>query len=144
VIDVTGDAEVHRTIYQLKAPTTEVMGGLGARFMWDLVRVAPMTTAVRAIVLAPEDSVDAAHLPIYLQDPPGASASLAGGLHVARERVAREFERQAVVRVLRQSRGNVSEAARIAKTTRRNLHRLLVRYRIDPAPFRGDGPASRA
>ena len=37
VIDVTGDAEVHRTIHALKAPATEVMGGIGARFMWDLV-----------------------------------------------------------------------------------------------------------
>src|SRR5205814_542186 len=37
VIDVTGDAEIHRAIQRLKAPTTEVMGGIGARFMWDLV-----------------------------------------------------------------------------------------------------------
>src|SRR5207247_4176225 len=37
VIDVTGDAEVHRAIQDLKSPTTEVMGGIGARFMWDLV-----------------------------------------------------------------------------------------------------------
>src|SRR5229473_2066728 len=37
VIDVTGDAEVHSAIQALKPPTTEVMGGIGARFMWDLV-----------------------------------------------------------------------------------------------------------
>ena len=30
VIDVTGDAEIHRAIQRLKAPTTEVMGGIGA------------------------------------------------------------------------------------------------------------------
>src|ERR1051326_7018678 len=37
VIDVTGDAEVHAAIQTLKGPQTEVMGGIGARFMWDLV-----------------------------------------------------------------------------------------------------------
>ncbi len=94
----------------------------------------------RAVVLSAEDSVDAAHLPIYLQEPPGTSASLTGGLHAARERVARDFEREAVVRVLRQSHGNVSEAARLAKTTRRNLHRLLLRYRIDATLFRAEHP----
>jgi transcriptional regulator with PAS, ATPase and Fis domain len=35
--DPTGDPEVHRAIYAIKTPATEVMGGIGARFMWDLV-----------------------------------------------------------------------------------------------------------
>src|SRR5436190_8477722 len=37
VIDVTGDEAVHRTIREMKGPATEVMVGIGARFMWDLV-----------------------------------------------------------------------------------------------------------
>ena len=37
IIDVTGSPEVQRTILELKPPTTEVMGGASARFMWDLL-----------------------------------------------------------------------------------------------------------
>src|SRR3989442_2006538 len=37
IIDVTGSAEVQQAILRLKPPTTEVMGGIGARFMWDLL-----------------------------------------------------------------------------------------------------------
>src|SRR5688572_13046216 len=37
VIDVTGSPEVHQEILRLKPPETEIMGGVGARFMWDLL-----------------------------------------------------------------------------------------------------------
>src|SRR2546425_3416804 len=37
IIDVTGSADVHRQVHELKAPTAEVIGGIGARFMWDLL-----------------------------------------------------------------------------------------------------------
>ncbi|MBI2461947.1 MAG: sigma 54-interacting transcriptional regulator, partial [Candidatus Rokubacteria bacterium] len=37
IIDVTGNPEVHRTIQRLKPPTAEVMGGVSAKFMWDLL-----------------------------------------------------------------------------------------------------------
>ncbi|MBI3636052.1 MAG: sigma 54-interacting transcriptional regulator, partial [Candidatus Rokubacteria bacterium] len=37
IIDVTGSDEVHAAIMTLKPPTAEVMGGIGARFMWDLL-----------------------------------------------------------------------------------------------------------
>ena len=61
------------------------------------------------------------------------TAAAAEGMAVARDRVAREFERLALVRALRQSRGNISQAARLAGTTRRRLDRLLIRYSIDAA-----------
>jgi DNA-binding NtrC family response regulator len=96
----------------------------------------------RAVVLASGGAVEAAHLPLHLQDSPVAT-SLADGMLAARDRVAREFERQTLVRVLRQSGGNISEAARLAGTTRRNLHRLLVRYSIDAGMFRRETVRSR-
>src|SRR6266496_2476311 len=37
IIDVTGSPEVHRQLQELKTPTAEVIGGIGARFMWDLL-----------------------------------------------------------------------------------------------------------
>ena len=37
IIDVTGNPDVHRTIVELKPESAEVMGGIGARFMWDLL-----------------------------------------------------------------------------------------------------------
>jgi transcriptional regulator with GAF, ATPase, and Fis domain len=37
IIDVTGNAEVHRTILRLMPAHAEVMGGASAKFMWDLL-----------------------------------------------------------------------------------------------------------
>ena len=37
IIDVTGNPDVHRAILELKPEGAEVMGGIGARFMWDLL-----------------------------------------------------------------------------------------------------------
>src|SRR5215813_12430210 len=37
IIDVTGSPEVHQTILKSKPAGAEVMGGIGARFMWDLL-----------------------------------------------------------------------------------------------------------
>jgi transcriptional regulator with GAF, ATPase, and Fis domain len=57
--------------------------------------------------------------------------------------LVREFERLAVLRFLRESRGNVSAAAKRARTTRRNFHRLLLKYGVDPAGFRIETSKSR-
>jgi DNA-binding NtrC family response regulator len=37
IIDVTGSDEVTLEIQRLKPPSTEIMGGAGAKFMWDLL-----------------------------------------------------------------------------------------------------------
>jgi DNA-binding NtrC family response regulator len=58
------------------------------------------------------------------------------GLAAGKERIVREFERQAAQRFLADARGNVSAAAKKARITRRNFHRLLARLKIDPSPFR--------
>src|SRR2546428_770444 len=75
-------------------------------------------------------------LPLHLQEPRGLAVPSDDGLLAGKERLVREFERQAVLRFLRESRGNVSAAAKKARITRRNFHRLLLKHQISPAEFR--------
>jgi transcriptional regulator with GAF, ATPase, and Fis domain len=91
----------------------------------------------RAVVLARDRSVAPEHLPLHLQAPGELPISVDDGLGAGKERLIREFERQAVLRFLGETRGNVSAAAKKARITRRNFHRLLLRHKIDPAKFRG-------
>jgi len=97
------------------------------------------------VVLAPDRSVEPEHLPLHLQDarpgplPVGTDEGLAAG----KARLVREFERRAVMRFLRDSGGNVSAAARLARITRRNFHRLLLKHGINPRDFRDGTPRSQ-
>jgi transcriptional regulator with GAF, ATPase, and Fis domain len=90
----------------------------------------------RAVVLAAGQSIELEHLPLPLQEPVRLPLPGGEGLAAAKARLVREFERQAVVRLLRESRGNVSAAAKKARITRRNFHRLLLKYRIASSEYR--------
>jgi two-component system response regulator GlrR len=48
----------------------------------------------------------------------------------------REFEREYLLRMLRMSNGNVSQAARLAGRNRSDFHKLLARHSIEAAAFR--------
>jgi transcriptional regulator of acetoin/glycerol metabolism len=48
----------------------------------------------------------------------------------------REFERQYLIRLLAQSRGNITEAARIAGLRRTSVYKLLRRHGLVPKGFR--------
>jgi transcriptional regulator with PAS, ATPase and Fis domain len=85
----------------------------------------------RAVVLASERSIQSHHLPLHLQEPGKLELTVDDGLLAGKERLIREFERQAVVRFLRETGGNISAAARKARITRRNFHRLLAKHAID-------------
>jgi DNA-binding NtrC family response regulator len=54
----------------------------------------------------------------------------------AKKRAAAEFERNYLLKLLEQSRGSVSAAARVAAIDRTNFRRLLQRHNIDPAKFK--------
>jgi DNA-binding NtrC family response regulator len=87
--------------------------------------------------------VEPTHLPLHVKEP---TTPIIGGserLGAAKHRFISDFERQAIVRMLADARGNVSAAARRAGTTRRNFHRLLAKYHIDPAHFRDETVASQ-
>ncbi|PYM73990.1 MAG: sigma-54-dependent Fis family transcriptional regulator [Candidatus Rokuibacteriota bacterium] len=90
----------------------------------------------RAVVLATSRQVDVAHLPLHLQEPAPATLRAGEGFLQARARTLALFEREAISRLLAEARGNVSVAARRAGITRRNLHRLILKYRIKTKPFR--------
>ena len=49
-----------------------------------------------------------------------------------RKRILRGFERDHIIRLLKENGGNVSAAARQAGINRRSLYRLMQRYDIDP------------
>ena len=54
----------------------------------------------------------------------------------AKRRAAAEFERNYLLKMLEQSKGSVSAAARTASIDRANFRRLLQRHNIDPAKFK--------
>ena len=92
----------------------------------------------RAVVLTRDRSIEPEHLPLHLQESRGFTGPSDDGLLAGKERLVREFERQAVLRFLRESRGNISAAAKKARITRRNFHRLLLKHRISAAEFRSE------
>jgi two-component system response regulator GlrR len=47
------------------------------------------------------------------------------------------FERDYLVQLLKMTKGNVSQAARIAKRNRSDFYSLLNRHEIEPAGFKG-------
>jgi transcriptional regulator with GAF, ATPase, and Fis domain len=90
----------------------------------------------RAVVLAEGRQVGVTHLPLHLQETPSGAISGDEGLLEARERMVSDFERQALVRFLCETRGNVSRASRLARITRRNFHRLMLKYSIKAEKYR--------
>jgi transcriptional regulator with GAF, ATPase, and Fis domain len=56
----------------------------------------------------------------------------------AKKRAADDFERRYVTRVLEQTRGNLTHAARTAGLDRANFRRTLHRLGIDAGRFRDD------
>jgi len=50
-----------------------------------------------------------------------------------------EFDRDYLSRLLHMTRGNVAEAARLAKRSRTDLYRLLSRHQLDPVAFKLQG-----
>ena len=49
------------------------------------------------------------------------------------------FERDYLIQLLRLTDGNVADAARLADRNRTEFYRLLQKYELTPALFRGDG-----
>ena len=54
----------------------------------------------------------------------------------AKAQAIAQFERQYLLKIIQESCGNISEAARLARKERRALGRLLKKHNIDPASFR--------
>ena len=55
---------------------------------------------------------------------------------VSFEEARKSFERDYLVRVLKITGGNVTQAARLAKRNRTEFYKLLQRYQLDPSVFK--------
>ena len=128
------EAKVNKKVARISNAALELL----KRYTWPGNLRELENTVERAVVLAPGCAIEPAHLPLHIQGTQGTPAlgMRAGeGLVASKTRLVREFERQAVARLLAQSRGNISSAAKLARITRRNFHHLLAKHRINPREF---------
>jgi transcriptional regulator with PAS, ATPase and Fis domain len=126
------EAKVNKKVERVSAEALDLL----KRYPWPGNLRELENIVERAVVLAAGRTIELEHLPMHLQDSGGLNVSTDDGLVAGKERLVREFERQAVIRFLRRARGNVSAAAKLARITRRNFHRLLSKYRIDTTEYR--------
>jgi DNA-binding NtrC family response regulator len=56
---------------------------------------------------------------------------------VARDRVIQQFEKQYLLHLMNRTRGNLTEAARIAAVNRTTLYRMMQRNGLQRAPSLG-------
>jgi transcriptional regulator with PAS, ATPase and Fis domain len=131
-------AKVNKKVERISAEALDLL----KRYAWPGNLRELENIIERAVVLARDRSIEPEHLPLHLQEGRPLPVGVEEGILAGKDRLVREFERQAVLRFLRDSRGNVSAAARLAKITRRNFHRLLVKYQINPQDFRNGSSKS--
>jgi len=123
----TAAAKVNKKVERITAEALDLLN----RYGWPGNLRELENIIERAVVLASERSIQSHHLPLHLQEPGKLELTVDDGLVAGKERLVREFERQAVLRFLRETGGNISAAARKARITRRNFHRLLAKHGID-------------
>jgi len=104
----------------------------------ELLIAAPWPGNVRQLANAVEQAVALATSPIV----PAAMVAAAlksepAGLTPLDE-AKRAFERDYLVRILRITRGNVSQAARLAQRNRTEFYKLLERHQLQPGMFKAD------
>jgi transcriptional regulator with GAF, ATPase, and Fis domain len=126
------EAKVNKKVERISAEALDLL----KRYSWPGNLRELENIVERAVVLAADRAVEAAHLPLHLLESTDLTVSGDEGLIAAKDRLTRQFERQAVIRFLRESNGNISVAARKARITRRNFHRLLLKHEISPRVFK--------
>ncbi len=87
-----------------------------------------------AVALSPE-SIDLEHLPAELRRAP-AEPSSPGPAPAAPRAANADSEREELLGLLREHRGNVSRIAEALATSRAQVHRLLKRHGLEPDSFR--------
>ena len=128
------EAKVNKKVERVSNDALDLL----KRYAWPGNLRELENTMERAVVLAEGGVVEPAHLPLHVQGAAPLAMAAGEGFLASRNRLVREFERQAVARLLSESRGNVSVAAKKAGITRRNFHRLLSRHRINPKDYKRD------
>src|SRR5438105_437394 len=126
------EAKVNKKVARLSNDALDLL----KRYAWPGNLRELENTVERAVVLATGGVVDPAHLPLHIQGTPAMGMTVGEGLLAGKSRLVYEFERQALARLLVETRGNVSIAAKLARSTRLNFHHLLTKHRIDPRQFK--------
>src|SRR5215471_7419216 len=130
------EAKVNKKVDRVSPEALDMM----KRYAWPGNLRELENSIERAVVLASGRQIEVSHLPFHVQDVAQLPFRLSdiGQISItaeesfaeAKERLISMFERDAVIRFLRESRGNISAAARRAGMTRRNFHRLLIKFSI--------------
>ncbi len=90
----------------------------------------------RAVVLAEGEMVTPTQLPANLRLPQKVPTAMVAdhlSLKKAKQQWVEAFEREYLIALLNKHQGNISQAAKTAGVDRKTIHRLLKRYRIEPA-----------
>ena len=101
----------------------------------------------RAVLLSEGDMIEVHHLPEALRQllpPPapepsgtiGEEASPAEGFRAAKQKVVEKFEHDYICSCLHKARGNISQAARMARIDYKNFYIKMQQYGIDAASYR--------
>src|SRR5881396_1861586 len=126
------EAKVNKKVERISNDALDLL----KRYAWPGNLRELKNTVERAVVLAGGGAVEPAHLPLHIQGTPTLGMTAGEGLLAGKTRLVHEYERQTVARLLAETRGNVSIAAKLARITRRNFHRLLTKHRINPREFK--------
>jgi DNA-binding NtrC family response regulator len=86
---------------------------------------------IRAIYLSKDEVINTDHLGVPIHP----SQEELRPLRIQKKEAVEAFERDYLIRLMRKTSGNVSQAARIAHKDRGDLYRILRKYRINPRAF---------
>ena len=126
------EAKVNKKVDRFSPEALDLL----ARYPWPGNLRELENVIERSVVLASTREVGLAHLPLYLQEGGPLRVSTDDGFLPAKERAVAVFEREAVTRFLAEAGGNISLAAKRARITRRNFHRLLSKYSINSKVYK--------
>ncbi len=89
----------------------------------------------RAVILSNDSNIQPSHLTMEVQSS-NTTYKYEHGLSYSKKNVIEQFERQALQHYLIKAKGNVNDAAILAKSPRRSFYRLLDKYKIDNNQFK--------
>jgi len=89
-------------------------------------------TIIRGIYLSQSGTIEIADIGLTSRDATPAKLDSHQSYRVAKQKAVESFERDYLGRLMREHGGNVSHAARAAGKDRRDLGKLLKKYREDP------------
>ncbi len=125
--------EHQRRVQAFSAEARELL----AAYHWP-GNVRELRNAVnRAVILADGETIQAEDLPIMLQAAPAAAATSAGesNFMLAKQKVIEDFEQEFLRARLRETQGNISEAARRSGMHKKNFIEKMKQYEMKREDF---------